>query len=186
MIDGSKALRSAIDQLCGDAARVQRCRIHKLRNVTERLPKAKAAQTRWVMIQALKDDADAGIHKLKAHAKHPLLGKLAYFFAEIACEGVVCGFLNFLKFASDDLRAVNDLRDTWLRQFFKVTPRASQLPPAFASDVVELLGLEVQVDRNRATCARRLFRACVDTIFGPTSYVVIIRVILHDVIILGP
>lgn len=70
VIDGSKALRSAIDQLCGEAARVQRCRIHKIRNVTERLPRAKAAQTRWVMTQALKDDADAGIHKLKAHGKH--------------------------------------------------------------------------------------------------------------------
>lgn len=70
VIDGSKALRSAIDQLCGEAAHVQRCRIHKIRNVTERLPKAKAAQTRWVMTQALKGDAAAGIQKLKAHAKH--------------------------------------------------------------------------------------------------------------------
>lgn len=70
VIDGSKALRSAIDQLCGEAAHVQRCRIHKIRNVTERLPKAKAAQTRWVMTQALKGDADVGIQKLKAHAKH--------------------------------------------------------------------------------------------------------------------
>jgi putative transposase len=70
VIDGSKALRSAIDQLCGEAAHVQRCRIHKIRNVTERLPKAKAYQTRWVMVQALKGDADAGIQKLKAHAKH--------------------------------------------------------------------------------------------------------------------
>ena len=61
------------DQLCGDAARVQRCRIHKIRDVTERLPKAKAkaSQSRWVMAQALKGEADAGIQKLKAHAKHP-------------------------------------------------------------------------------------------------------------------
>ena len=70
VIDGSKALRSAIEQVCGEAAHVQRCRIHKIRNVTERLPKAKAAQTRWVMAQALKGDAEAGIQKLKAHAKH--------------------------------------------------------------------------------------------------------------------
>jgi len=70
VIDGSKALRSAIDQLCGESAHVQRCRIHKIRNVTERLPKAKAAQTRWVMTQALKDEPNAGIQKLKAHAKH--------------------------------------------------------------------------------------------------------------------
>ena len=70
VIDGSKALRSAIDQLCGQAAQVQRCRIHKIRNVTERLPKDTAAQTRWVMTQAFKGDPDAGIQKLKAHAKH--------------------------------------------------------------------------------------------------------------------
>jgi transposase-like protein len=70
VIDGSKALRSGIEQFCAEAAHVQRCRIHKIRNVTERLPKARAAQTRWVMSQALKGDADAGIQKLKAHAKH--------------------------------------------------------------------------------------------------------------------
>ena len=69
VIDGSKALRSAINQLCGEAAHVQRCRLHKIRNVTERLPKAKAAQTRWVMAQALKGEPEAGIRKLKAHAK---------------------------------------------------------------------------------------------------------------------
>jgi len=70
VIDGSKALRSGIEQFCAEAAHVQRCRIHKIRNVAERLPKAKAAQTRWVMTQALKGDADAGIQKLKTHAKH--------------------------------------------------------------------------------------------------------------------
>ena len=70
VIDGSKALRSAIEQVCGEAAHVQRCRIHKIRNVTERLPKTRAAQTRWVMAQALKGDAEVGIQKLKAHARH--------------------------------------------------------------------------------------------------------------------
>ena len=70
VIDGSKALRAAINQKCGDAGRVQRCRIHKIRNVTERLPKAKAAQVRWVMVQALKGDAKAGIEKLKSQARH--------------------------------------------------------------------------------------------------------------------
>ena len=70
VLDGSKALRSGIEQLCGDAAQVQRCRIHKMRNVTERLPKTRADQTRWMMTQALKGDADAGVRKLKAHAAH--------------------------------------------------------------------------------------------------------------------
>ncbi|WP_394756172.1 transposase, partial [Rhodoferax sp.] len=31
VIDGSKALRSGIEQFCGEAAHVQRCRIHKIR-----------------------------------------------------------------------------------------------------------------------------------------------------------
>ena len=70
VIDGSKALRSGIEQICGKAAHVQRCRIHKIRNVAERLPKAKAAQTRWVMSQAFKGDPEAGVQKLKTHAKH--------------------------------------------------------------------------------------------------------------------
>ena len=39
VIDGAKALRSAIDQLCGKAAHAQRCRIHKIRNIAERLPR---------------------------------------------------------------------------------------------------------------------------------------------------
>lgn len=69
VIDGSKALRSAIEQRCGDAARVQRCRIHKIRNVTERLPKDKVQQARWIMTQAFKLDAVNGKSKLKGLAK---------------------------------------------------------------------------------------------------------------------
>ena len=76
VIDGSKALRSAIEQRCGDAAKVQRCRIHKIRNVTERLPKDKALQVRWVMAQAFKLDPAKGKSKLKElarqlQAQHP-------------------------------------------------------------------------------------------------------------------
>jgi len=76
VIDGSKALRSAIEQRCGDAAKVQRCRIHKIRNVVERLPKDKADQVRWVMTQAFKLDKRKGKDKLKAlsrqlQAQHP-------------------------------------------------------------------------------------------------------------------
>lgn len=36
VIDGGTALRSAIEEVYGEQA--QRCRIHKLRNVLERLP----------------------------------------------------------------------------------------------------------------------------------------------------
>lgn len=66
VIDGSKALRSAIREVCGDSARVQRCRIHKLRNVTERLPKERRDQVRWLMSAAFKLDAQRGRDKLKA------------------------------------------------------------------------------------------------------------------------
>lgn len=69
VIDGSKALRSGIEQLCGKDAKVQRCRIHKIRNVAERLPKDRAEQVRWLMKQAFKLDAPRGKQKLKELAK---------------------------------------------------------------------------------------------------------------------
>ena len=69
MIDGSKALRSGIEQLCGKDAKVQRCRIHKIRNVSERLPKERAEQVRWLMKQAFKLDAPRGRQRLKELAK---------------------------------------------------------------------------------------------------------------------
>ena len=69
VIDGSKALRSGIEQLCGKDAKVQRCRIHKIRNVTERLPKDRAEQVRWLMKQAFKLDAAKGKQRLKELAK---------------------------------------------------------------------------------------------------------------------
>ena len=55
---------------------MQRCRIHKIRNVTERLPKDKALQVRWVMAQAFKLDPPKGKSKLKElarqlQAQHP-------------------------------------------------------------------------------------------------------------------
>jgi len=69
VIDGSKALRSGIEQLCGKDAKVQRCRIHKIRNVSERLPKERAEQVRWLMKQAFKLDAAAGKLRLKELAR---------------------------------------------------------------------------------------------------------------------
>jgi putative transposase len=47
VIDGSKALRKAIQQVFGEEALVQRCRVHKQRNVVEHLPKDKQAQAIW-------------------------------------------------------------------------------------------------------------------------------------------
>jgi putative transposase len=76
VIDGSKALRSAIEQLCGKDAKVQRCRIHKIRNVSERLPKDRAEQARWQMKQAFKLGTAAGTQRLRdlaraLKAQHP-------------------------------------------------------------------------------------------------------------------
>lgn len=70
VIDGSKALRCGIEQLCGKDAKVQRCRIHKIRNVSERLPKDRAEQVRWLMKQAFKLDAIRGKQRLRELARN--------------------------------------------------------------------------------------------------------------------
>jgi len=69
VIDGSPALRSAIDEMFGQRAQVQRCRTHKLRNVVERLPKTEAAQTKAVMMAAYKLEPKEGIAKMKQQAQ---------------------------------------------------------------------------------------------------------------------
>lgn len=68
VIDGSKALRSAVEEVFGEAAQVQRCRTHKVRNVTERLPKALAAQVKSVMRAAYQLPAKEGMAKLRQQA----------------------------------------------------------------------------------------------------------------------
>jgi transposase-like protein len=45
VIDGAKALRKAVQMVFGDNALVQRCRIHKQRNVLDQLPEGKKTQT---------------------------------------------------------------------------------------------------------------------------------------------
>jgi transposase-like protein len=47
VIDGAKALRKAVHLVLGENGLVQRCRIHKERNVLEQLPREKQAQARW-------------------------------------------------------------------------------------------------------------------------------------------
>jgi transposase-like protein len=46
VIDGAKALRRAIRDLFGETALVQRCQVHKLRNVIEHLPEHVHASVR--------------------------------------------------------------------------------------------------------------------------------------------
>jgi len=69
VIDGSKAMRAAIEQVYGEQGLVQRCRAHKVRNVIERLPEPERAQTRSVMHAAYKLSDKEGMTKLKQHAK---------------------------------------------------------------------------------------------------------------------
>jgi putative transposase len=59
IIDGSKALFKALRRTFGGAAAIQRCQVHKARNILERLPKSLHASVRRVLRQAWElDDAD--------------------------------------------------------------------------------------------------------------------------------
>ena len=52
VLDGAKALRKAVADTFGSRALVQRCRVHKQRNVTEALPERMRAGVRGAMCQA--------------------------------------------------------------------------------------------------------------------------------------
>jgi len=65
VIDGSKALRKAIDQVFGRASPVQRCRNHKIRNVVGHLPEDQQDQVRAAMRAAWKLEAREGEQKLE-------------------------------------------------------------------------------------------------------------------------
>lgn len=67
VIDGSKALRAAVRSVYGDAL-VQRCRIHKIRNVCDQLPEEESLRTRAVMKAAFGMRTKAGLAKLREHA----------------------------------------------------------------------------------------------------------------------
>lgn len=69
VIDGSKAIRSAIEEVYGEQGLVQRCRAHKVRNVTERLPEPIRAQVKSVMHAAYRLPDKDGMAKLKQQAK---------------------------------------------------------------------------------------------------------------------
>lgn len=69
VIDGSKALRSAITQVFGTQMPVQRCRAHKVRNVVEHLPEEMKNQVKAVMRAAYKLSYQEGIARLKKQAE---------------------------------------------------------------------------------------------------------------------
>lgn len=69
VIDGSKALRTAINAVFGNHQPVQRCRAHKLRNVVDHLPKDQKDQVKSVLRAAWKMEAKAGMARLKKLAE---------------------------------------------------------------------------------------------------------------------
>lgn len=70
VIDGSKTLRSALGHrgVLRRTGPLQRHRVHKQRNVLERLPRESVSQSPSIMKAACKLSADNGITKLKTHA----------------------------------------------------------------------------------------------------------------------
>ena len=70
VLDGAKALRKAVQMVLGDQGLVQRCRIHKLRNVLDQLPEDKKAQAGWRLHAAwAKKDPKAAQKDLRQTAK---------------------------------------------------------------------------------------------------------------------
>jgi transposase-like protein len=65
VIDGSKALRAAINAVFGSHQPVQRCRAHKLRNVLDYLPKEQRAQAKSVLRAAWKLPTKEGMARVK-------------------------------------------------------------------------------------------------------------------------
>ena len=68
VIDGSKALRNAVNAVFGNNP-VQRCRKHKLSNVMDHLPKELRDQVKSVMQAAWRLDVEEGKKKIKQQAR---------------------------------------------------------------------------------------------------------------------
>jgi transposase-like protein len=69
VIDGSKALRAAIDRVFGQSSPVQRCRLHKVKNVCDKLPEALKDQVKATLRAAYRLDAKEGLARLKKQAE---------------------------------------------------------------------------------------------------------------------
>ena len=69
IIDGSKALRAAINAVFGADQPVQRCRAHKLRNVLDHLPEEQKEQVKSLMRAAWKMEAKAGTVRIRKLAE---------------------------------------------------------------------------------------------------------------------
>lgn len=69
VIDGSKALRAAIDRVFGKGNLVQRCRNHKIKNVMDHLPDSLKEQVKAAMRAAYRLKAGEGMARLESQAE---------------------------------------------------------------------------------------------------------------------
>jgi transposase-like protein len=69
VIDGSKALRAGIHEVFGCSTPIQRCRIHKVRNVLGYLPDERQADVEAAMKAAFKLKAEEGMAKIEKLAQ---------------------------------------------------------------------------------------------------------------------
>ncbi len=70
VIDGAKALCKGVREVFGERALIQRCRVHKLRNVLEHLPLEKRAQGAWRLRGAwAKGTPEEALKELRACVK---------------------------------------------------------------------------------------------------------------------
>ncbi len=67
VVDGGKGIRKALDDVFGDLAIIQRCQLHKLRNVQAHLPLKRCAYVRQTMKEAYRSkSADKARKRLQA------------------------------------------------------------------------------------------------------------------------
>ena len=70
VLDGAKALYKGVRDVFGERALIQRCRVHKLRNVLEHLPLEKRAQAAWRLRGAwAKSTPEESLKELRACVK---------------------------------------------------------------------------------------------------------------------
>jgi putative transposase len=70
VVDGAKALYKGVRDVFGERALIQRCRVHKLRNVLEHLPLEKRAQAAWRLRGAwAKSTPEEALRELRACVK---------------------------------------------------------------------------------------------------------------------
>jgi putative transposase len=80
VIDGAKALAKALREVFGDTVVIQRCIVHKIRNVLDHVPESAQSDTRQRLRKAYQEpDTPHALAKLKA-----LAGELAYQYPQAA------------------------------------------------------------------------------------------------------